>query len=103
MSQTDRAGRTGGGQKAEREMHQAWRGNLDTSYDLIVRVEGNPSERGLQLEARGVEIRHRYRLTPSLSVRCTGQMALSLLDVDWIVRIELDKPVSAIGGPASER
>jgi hypothetical protein len=103
MGQIDRAGRRAGGHKASGDARQAWRNQPDTPFDLIMRVEGDLSERSRQLTARGVEIRRRHWLTPSLSVRCTGQMALGLLDVDWIVRIELDKPVSAIDGQPSER
>ncbi|MBN1402408.1 MAG: hypothetical protein JXA74_16320 [Anaerolineae bacterium] len=92
-----------GGRKVGLEIRRAWRGHPDTPYDLIIRVEGNPSERSLQLEAHGVEIRRRHWLTPTLSVRCTGRTALGLLDFDWIVRIEPDRPVRAIGGQGSER
>jgi hypothetical protein len=103
MGKQDRASKSSHPARAESDLLQAWQRSPERSFDLIVRVEGDPSERGAQLKARGVEVRRRYRLTPTLSIRCAGRAALALLDLEWIVRIEPDKQVSALGGDAAGR
>ncbi|MBM3188881.1 MAG: hypothetical protein FJZ90_09185 [Chloroflexi bacterium] len=79
------------------ETRKAWREHPRTSVDLILHVEGSVQERKEKLAARGVEVKRGFRLTNTLSVRCTGETALKLLRLSWITRIEPDRAVRALG------
>jgi hypothetical protein len=37
------------------------------------------------------------RLTHALSIRCSGKQAMALLKEPWIVRVQADRPVKALG------
>ena len=49
------------------------------------------------LQEQGVQVRRRFALTRTLSVRCNGQTALRLAKLAWVKRIEPDRPVKALG------
>lgn len=66
--------------------------------NLLVRVSGDLEQRAVLLSQRGVQIRRQLRLTRSLAVRCTGEVALQLLSLPWVERLEEDRPVRAMGG-----
>ncbi|HHX66297.1 MAG TPA: hypothetical protein GX702_15580 [Chloroflexi bacterium] len=78
------------------ETREAWRKNPDAMVSLIIRVTGDIEKRTEALEARGVEIKRRFRLTQSLGVRCTAKTALGLLRLSWITKVEPDRPVRAL-------
>lgn len=67
-------------------------------FSLIVRVSGDIEQRAVLLSQREVQIKHQLRLTRALAIHCTGEVALQLLNVPWIERIEEDRPVRAMGG-----
>ncbi|MFH1084885.1 MAG: hypothetical protein V1772_03895 [Chloroflexota bacterium] len=75
---------------------QAWRERPDEMVGLILRVEGDVMERAAALEERGVQVRRRYKLTNSISVRCSARVALALLRLGWIQRVEPDRPMRAL-------
>jgi len=78
------------------ELHQAWREQPQKQVDLIVRVKGDLDQRSTALAGRGAEVRYRFRLTGSVAIRCTGRVALALLDEPWVTRVEPDRPVKAL-------
>ncbi len=77
-------------------IRKAWQSSPNEPVDLIIRVSGDMSQLGATLERRGIVVKHRFRLTHSLGIRCSGQAALQLLKEPWITRIELDRPVKAL-------
>jgi hypothetical protein len=83
--------------KADAELRQAWLAQPDQPVNLIVRVRsGDMRALGDELSTLGVDVVRRYRLTRSLSVRCTGSKAVKLLDLPWVERVEADRPVKAL-------
>jgi hypothetical protein len=75
---------------------KTWQNNPNEPVDLIVRVSGDMDQFGATLEQRGVVVKRRFRLTHSLGIRCSGQVALQLLKEPRITHIELDRPVKAL-------
>jgi len=78
------------------ELHKEWAEHPRKKVDLIVRVNGDLEERSAALEKRGAEVKYRFRLTDSLAIRCTGRVALALLDEPWVKRVQIDRPVKAL-------
>ena len=83
--------------KVDAELRKAWHNHPNTKFDLVIRTDGNVSERHDALEDLGVEIKRRFRLVGGVSVRCTGRTALKLARRSWITHIETDRPISALG------
>jgi hypothetical protein len=83
--------------KVDAELRKALRKNPNAEFDLVIRTDGNVSERRETLENLGVDIKRRFRLVGGVSVRCTGRAALKLARRSWITRIEADQPISALG------
>jgi hypothetical protein len=81
--------------KAETELRKALLAQRNEQVSLIVRVRGDVTALDTQLDALGVEVLRRYRLTNSLSVRCTGGRAVKLMDQPWVERIEADAVLKA--------
>lgn len=77
-------------------LRKAWRASPRKKVDLILHVDGNVQERAHLLETQGVEVRRTFRLTRTLSVRCTASRALKLLDLPWVTRVETDSTVHAL-------
>jgi hypothetical protein len=77
------------------ELRKEWLEHPRKKVDLIVRVKGDLDERSATLVGRGAEVRYRFRLTGSLALRCTGRVALALLEEPWVERVEPDRPVKA--------
>lgn len=81
----------------DRATRAAWSENPRKWVDLIVHVSGDVSDRVSTLTDRGCKVTRTFRLTRALGVRCTGRMALELLDKPWVTKIEPDRPVRALG------
>ncbi len=81
----------------DRATRQAWSSSPRKWVDLIIHVSGDVSERAGALEQRGCKVTRTFRLTRTLGIRCTGRMALELLDKPWVTRVEPDSPVRALG------
>jgi len=78
------------------ELRKEWLEHPRKKVDLIVRVKGDLDQRSAALVGRGAEVRYRFRLTGSLALRCTGRVALALLEEPWVERVEPDRPVKAL-------
>lgn len=61
---------------------------------LIVRTNGDPTPHLTRFNELGLNIRHKYRLLPGVSVTGQASAALALLNEAWIVRIEEDRTVA---------
>jgi hypothetical protein len=81
----------------DRATRQAWSANPHKWVDLVVHVSGDVSERAAALESRGCKVTRTFRLTRTLGIRCTGRMALELLEQPWVSKVEPDRPVRALG------
>ncbi len=62
---------------------------------LIIRTRGDPDQNIRRLEARGLRVARRLQLVRSLAVRGKASAGLAILDEDWVVAIEEDRPVKA--------
>lgn len=65
----------------------------DVEHNLVVRVQQADDNAEETLRSLGLEVRRRFRLVSSFSVRGTGNAALRLLDYNWVQRIEEDRTV----------
>ena len=83
--------------KVDPRLRAAWKAHGNEPVDLIVHVQGATRERSAEVEAMGAEVKRRFRLTRTLSIRCQGKTAVKLLDLPWVERIEPDRPVKAFG------
>jgi len=81
----------------DRATRQMWSENPRKWVNLIVHVSGDVNERTGALADRGCKITRTFRLTRAIGLRCTGKMALELLDKPWITKVEPDRPVRAMG------
>ena len=81
----------------DRATRQAWSANPREWVDLIIHVSGDVAERAATLEARGCKVTRTFRLTRTLGIRCTGKMALEILEQPWVSKVEPDSPVRALG------
>ena len=78
------------------ELCKEWLDHPTRKVDLIVRVKGDLDKRSAPLAGRGAEVKYRFRLTSSLALRCSGRVALALLEEPWVERVESDRPVKAL-------
>ena len=67
------------------------------SVDLIVRTTDEVEPHLEWTKSVGLEVRQVYRLSPGMAVSGPGEAALKLLDQSWVVSVELDAQVKAMG------
>jgi hypothetical protein len=84
--------------KVDPALRQEWKDDTRRTFSLVLKVTGDVAERKETLEEMGCHVGHAYRLTNSVSVRCTGATALSLTRRPWITRVERDSIMRAFGG-----
>ncbi len=84
--------------KVDPELRQEWKDGENRTFSLIVKVTGDIEARRETLEDLGCQVKRAYRLTNSVSVRCSGATALKLTRRPWITRVERDSNVRAFGG-----
>lgn len=82
--------------KIEPTLDRQLRAEPEVVVDLIVRTEGDPKPHLPWLQAHGLIVRQTFRLMPGLALTGPGAEALKLLDQDWVISIELDRPVQAL-------
>jgi len=78
-------------------LRKVWRSMGNDRVDVIIRVDGDLSERADALEARGYQVRRTLRLGHRLVLRCPATRALQLSRFRWITEIESDQPVRLFG------
>jgi len=72
--------------------------NLDKNFDLIVRVQGDVTQHLGWFAAANITITQQFRLSPGVAVTCSGGKAQEIAAQDWVISVELDKPVTTMGG-----
>ena len=82
--------------KVDPVIRQAWLEQPEQPVDLIVHFEGEMGTVSAALSDCGVQVKRRFQLTHTLSVRCSSKVALDLLDQSWVTRIEADRAVRAL-------
>jgi hypothetical protein len=79
--------------KVDAELLERLRADLEAEFRLIVKTEGEPDQYLTRLQALGIEVRRRFRLTRSLAVTARADAALQLADEAWVRKIEEDQIV----------
>lgn len=69
--------------------------NPGSSVRLIIRTRGDPDENIRRLQERGLQVARRLQLIRALAVQGKASAGLSLLEEDWVVEIEEDRPVKS--------
>lgn len=68
----------------------------DAHVDLIIRTTEAPTGHVAACEARGMTVRHVYKLLPGMAVTAPASAALALEDEGWVARIEPDQAVQTM-------
>jgi len=84
--------------KIDPALRKTWKQNPSAIVNLLLRLDGDVSERIEQLEAIDVQVRRRFRLTGGIAVRCKASVALTLGRRSWITKIEEDRPLGGLVG-----
>jgi hypothetical protein len=82
--------------KIDPELERQLKAAPDQTVDLIVRTDGDPTPHLNWLASAGIQVKQQFRLSPGVAISGSGAAALKLLDQDWVKRIELDRPVTAM-------
>ena len=72
--------------------------NPNDNFDLIVRTQGDATPHLEWVAAAGITITQTFRLSPGLAITCSGANAQKLIIQQWVISVELDKPVTTMGG-----
>ncbi|GAB4536922.1 MAG: hypothetical protein Kow0063_23000 [Anaerolineae bacterium] len=83
-------------EKIDEELYQKLAADPEQSVALIVRTRGDPTPYLSRLAELGMQVGHQFRLVPGVSVTGQGASALLLLDEEWVVKIEEDRPVKTM-------
>lgn len=70
--------------------------DAEATYDVIVRVNGDPAECEAQLQADGFDIKRRFRLIRGFAASATGANISKAAQRDWVVAIEPDREVKTM-------
>ena len=65
----------------------------DRLVDLIVTVDGNPSQYERRFRALDLDVRRTFALTRKLALRGTGRAFIALSNESWVSKLEEDAPV----------
>ena len=85
--------------KLDPELKNRLRDDPEGPIRLIVRVCGNLEARARELGTRGLTVYRRLPLIGALALVAAGGQALALSRERWVVRIEEDGEVRAMGSP----
>ncbi len=83
--------------KVDPGLRQEWKDAERKQFSLVVRVTDDLDTRSETLSDLGCQVKRAFRLTNSISLRCTGATALTLTRRPWITRVERDSIVKALG------
>ena len=84
--------------KISSELQNQLSEGLNTNFDLIVRVQGDVTQHLEWFASAGITVTQQFRLSPGVAVTCTGATAQKMVTQDLVISIELDKPVTTMGG-----
>jgi hypothetical protein len=79
--------------KIDAELLEKLRADPEAESRLIVKTGGEPGQYLTRLQAWGIEVRRRFRLTRSLAITAKAGVALQLADEAWVEKIEEDQIV----------
>jgi hypothetical protein len=79
--------------KADAKLLERLKADPEAEFALIVKTEGQPGQYLARLQAQGVEVRRKFRLTRSLAITARAEAALRLVDKAWVEKIEEDQIV----------
>jgi len=79
--------------KIDNVFHQRLVAQPQQSVSMIIRTQGDPTPHLPRLAELGLEVGHIYTLVPGISATGSAAAALSLLDEEWVFKVEEDKPV----------
>ena len=87
------------GVRAMAEISETLRGKLEAAphkpVDLIVRTESDPARFADRAAELGFSVKHQFRLLPGMAIAGPASGVPALLDEDWVVSVEEDRPVAA--------
>lgn len=83
--------------KISPELEQQLETMPNRTVDLIVCTDGDVTPHLEWLASAGLQVKQQFRLSPGVAVSGSGRDALKLLDQSWVVSVELDAPVKAMG------
>ncbi len=84
--------------KISSELQNQLEENPDNNFDLIVRVQGGITQHLGWFAAANISVTQQFRLSPGVAVTCSGAKAQEIIAQDWVISVELDKPVTTMGG-----
>ena len=84
--------------KVSSELQNQFEENLNNNFDLIVRVQGDVTQYLGWFAAAKITVTQQFRLSPGVAVTCSGGKAQEIAAQDWVISVELDKPVTTMGG-----
>jgi len=79
--------------KIDAELLTRLRAAPEAEFRLIVKTQGEPGQYVARLQALGIAVRRKFRLTRSLAITARADAALQLADEAWIEKIEEDQIV----------
>jgi hypothetical protein len=82
--------------RIDKELHQKLAADPQLSVALIVRTDGDPGPHLSRLAKMGLQVGHQFRLVPGVSVTGRAGAALLLLEEEWVLKVEEDRPVTTM-------
>ena len=79
--------------KVDAKLLERLKADPEAEFALIVKTEGEPGQYLARLQAQGVEVRRKFRLTRALAFTARAEAALQLADKAWVEKIEEDQIV----------
>ena len=83
-------------EKIDSALRQRLTADPEKSMALIVRTDGDPTPHLSRLAELGFQVGHQFRLVPGVSVTGSAAAALSLLEEEWVIKVEEDRPVKTM-------
>ncbi len=79
--------------KVDAELLERLKANPEAEFRLIVKTEGEPGQYLARLQALGIKVRRKFRLTRCLAITAKADAALQLAEEAWVEKIEKDQIV----------
>ncbi len=80
-------------EKIDAALLERLKADPEAEFRLIVKTEGEPDQYLTPLQALGIKVRRKLRLTRSLAITARADAALQLADEAWVEKIEEDQIV----------
>ena len=73
--------------KVDAELLERLKADPEAEFRLIVKTAGEPGQHLPHLQALGIEVRRKFKLTRSLAITARADTALQLADEAWVEKI----------------